>query len=480
MAARRFGLLVLAVLVGAAPSVFAQDPSALDTVFKNFATDQSPGCAVGAAARGDAPLAARAYGMADLEHNIQLTPQSVFYMASVSKQFTALSILLLERDGKLQLDDRIRTYLPELPDHAAGITIRQLLHHTSGLRDYLTLSSLAGNPADQVITERSVLNTLARQTRLNFEPGAEHLYSNSGYVLLSMIVHRVAGQPLDQFARERIFTPLGMRSTRFQHDHTTPIPGRAIGYVRQGQTWRIANSMLDVVGDGGMYSTVDDMLRWATAFERPEFSPLLSRMQQPGTLKNGSAIANGYGMGLAQGTYRGIQTVSHSGSLAGYRTNFVRVPREKLTIVTLCNNATANVGRLTEMVIDLYASAGTSHVAAPTAAAPPQASSQAVAPPAAAPPQASAQTAIPRELGQALAGVYYSAELEATYRIVSGPEAMTLEVGNNAPVALRLSGSDLLRTPQGLELRPVRDGGNQITGFTIGAGRVHDLAFTKR
>ena len=271
----------VAALACATTGVFAQDqPPALDTIFSSFATDHSPGCAVGAA-RGDAPLAARAYGLADLEHHIPLTPQSVFYMASVSKQFMALSILLLERDGKLQLDDRVRTYLPELPEHAAGITIRHLLHHTSGLRDYLTLFGLAGGPPDYVITERAVLNMLARQMRLNFDPGDEHLYSNSGYVLLSIIVHRVSGRPLDEFAQERIFTPLGMRHTRFQHDHAAPIPGRAIGYVRRGANWRIANSMLDVVGDGGMYSTVDDMLRWAAAFERPEFSPLLSRMQHP-------------------------------------------------------------------------------------------------------------------------------------------------------------------------------------------------------
>jgi CubicO group peptidase (beta-lactamase class C family) len=461
------------VLLGAIPAVFAQDhPPTLDTIFKDLASDHSPGCAVGAA-RGDAPLAAKGYGMADLEHNIPLTPQSVFYMASVSKQFTALSILLLERDGKLQLDDRAKSYLPELPDYAADITIKQLLHHTSGLRDYLTLSGLAGNPPDQVITERSVLNALARQTRLNFEPGAEHLYSNTGYVLLSIIVHRVSGRPLDEYARERIFTPLGMRSTRFQHDHAAPIPGRVIGYVRRGSTWWIANSMLDVVGDGGMYSTVDDMLRWAAAFERPEFAPLLSRMQQPGTLKNGSAIANGYGMGLSQGTYRGVPTVSHGGSLAGYRTNFVRLPGEKLIVVTLCNNATANVGRLTEMVAELYAPAGMFAPAAPNATPAPPAT-------AAVPPRAPAQTAIPRELGQALAGVYYSAELEATYRIVAGPDAVTLEMGNSMPVALRLTALDVLRTPQGIELRPVRDSGNRITGLTIGAGRVRDLAFIKR
>jgi CubicO group peptidase (beta-lactamase class C family) len=467
MVKRSFGSLVLAVLVGTT-GVFAQnEQQTLDSIFKELATDHSPGCAVGAA-RGDTPIAARAYGLSDLEHNIPLTPQSVFYMASVSKQFMALAILLLERDGKLTLDDRARTYLPELPDYAAGITIRHLLHHTSGLRDYLTLSGLAGNPADQVITERVVLNALARQLRLNFEPGAEHLYSNSGYVLLSIIVHRVSGRPLDEFAQERIFTPLGMRHTRFQHDHTTPIPGRALGYVRRGQNWRIANSMLDVVGDGGMYSTIDDMLRWVAAFERPEFSPLLSRMQQPGTLKDGKAIATGYGMGLSQGIYRGVATVSHGGALAGYRTNFMRMPGEKLTIVMLCNNATANVDRLTQMVAELYAPAGMS---AP-------ASSPRVA--AAAPTQAPTPSAVPRELGEALAGVYYSAELEATYRIIAGADAVTLEMGNNAPVALRLTGPDLLRTPQGLELRLLRDASNRVTGLTVGAGRVRDLAFVKR
>lgn len=445
--------------------VFGQTPpQPIDAIFKDLATNDSPGCAVGVT-RGDAPLAAKAYGMANLEHGIPLTPQSVFYMASVSKQFAALAVLLLERDGKLRLEDRVRTYIPELPDHAAAITVQQLLHHTSGLRDYLTLSSLAGNPPDAVITERNVLAMLTRQSRLNFEPGAEHLYSNSGYVLLSIIVQRVSERPLDVFARERIFTPLNMRSTRFQHDHALPIPGRAVGYIRRSGTWRISNSMLDVVGDGGMYSTVDDMLRWATAFERPEFAPLLARMQTIGTLADGRAIANGYGMGLSAGTYRGVPTVSHGGSLAGYRTNFLRLPREKLTVVTLCNNGMANAGRLAQMVAELYTAAGMS--AAPAGAA-------------AAPPQAPTQTAIPRELGQALAGKYYSAEIEATYRIVAGSDTVTLEIGSNEPVTLRLTGPDLLRTPQGLELKLVRDDGGRVTGLTLSAGRIRDLTFMKQ
>jgi CubicO group peptidase (beta-lactamase class C family) len=418
-----------------APLFEQAQPKSIDTIFSDYASDHSPGCAVGAL-RGDSPPVAKAYGLADLEHGVTLTPQSVFYMASVSKQFAALSILLLERDGKLRLDDRVRSYVPELPEYAAEITIRQLLHHTSGLRDYLTLSSLAGNPPDYVITERAVLKMLARQQRLNFAPGVEHLYSNSGYVLLSIIVNRVAGHPLDQFARERIFMPLGMRNTRFQHDHSAPISGRAIGYIRRNETWRIANSLLDVVGDGGMYSTVDDMLRWATAFERPEFAPLLSRMQTPGTLTDGRAIANGYGMGLTQGTYRGLPIIAHGGALGGYRTYFLRLPAEKLTIVTLCNNGTANAARLSQMVAEVYASPGMS-------AAPPTATT--------APTQAAVRTPISRELGQTLAGVFYSDELDANYRIVAGAQSVMLEMENNAPVVLSLIGPDRLATAVGME-----------------------------
>jgi CubicO group peptidase (beta-lactamase class C family) len=466
---RRFGVLNAALLV-AATAAESQPPS-IDVIFEGFTSDQSPGCAVGATREGS-PLAVKAYGMADLEHGVALSPESVFYMASVSKQFTALSILLLERDGKLHLEDRVRSYVPELPDHAADITIRHLLHHTSGLRDYLTLALLAGNPPDSVITERApVLNVLARQNRLNFAPGTEFLYSNSGYVLLSIIVHRLTGRPLDEFARERIFTPLRMQHTRFQHDHTALIRDRAIGYVRRDAAWRISNSLLDVVGDGGMYSTVEDMLRWAGAFDRADFAPLLSRMHEPGTLADGSAITSGYGMGLAQGTYRGTPTVSHGGALGGYRTHFLRLPTEKLTVVTLCNDATADVVGLTQRAAELYVSAAM--LAVPAVAD-------------RAPTPAPTTTAVPREFGQALAGTFYSAELDATYRVVTEPDTVTLERGNGAPIPLSLRGPDSFLAPLVpgvplmLELEALHDDGGRITGLAVSAGRVRDLAFVRR
>ena len=455
-------LIVAAVFVTSASGQAAPDP--LDVIFKEYATDQAPGCAVGVS-RNDNPLATKAYGLADIEHGVRLTPQSAFYTGSVSKQFTALSILLLERDGKLAVEDRVRTYVPELPEYAATVTIRHLLHHTSGLRDYLVLSSLAGNPPDHVITERAFLSMLSRQTRLNFEPGAEHLYSNSGYVLLSIIVNRVAGRPLDEFAKERIFTPLNMRSTRFQHNHAAPIPGRASGYIRQGELWRIANSLLDVVGDGGLYSTVEDLLRWATAFERPEFAPLLLRMQTPGTLDDGRAIANGYGMGLLRGAYRGLLTVSHSGGLAGYRAQFLRLPAERLAIVTLCNTGAANPTRLTQLVAERYTTANLTAAAVITTAAPQQA-----------PP-----IDVPRDLGLEAAGAFYSDELEATYRIIARSDGTALEIGSNAPILLNMAGPSRLRgLGGGIELTLARDGSGRVNGFSLSAGRVRDIAFTRR
>jgi len=199
----------------------------IDKLFESL-SGKSPGCSVGVSRHGKAVFQ-KSYGMADLEHEIPLTPESPFYMASVSKQFTAMSVLLLTEDGKIQLTDSIRKTIPELPDYANRITIYQLLTHTSGVRDYLTLGSLAGLPADSVYTDRSALRMIARQSALNFEPGTEFLYSNSGYVLLSLVVKRVAGKNLDAFAREKIFAPLGMNATRFQHDHSSLVPGKAFG-----------------------------------------------------------------------------------------------------------------------------------------------------------------------------------------------------------------------------------------------------------
>ena len=332
----------------------AQDQTAqIDTIFQNV-SGKSPGCSVGVVRSGK-PIFAKAYGMADLEHDVPLSTESPFYMASVSKQFTAMSVLLLAEDGKIKLTDSIRKSVPELPEYANAITLYQLLTHTSGVRDYLSLGAMAGLSPDFVFTDRGALRLISRQAALNFEPGTEFLYSNSGYVLLSQMVKNVSDKSLDQFARERVFGPLGMKSTRFQHDHSALVPGKAVGYQRRNNEWHVSNSMLDVVGDGGLYSSVADMMHWLANFDEPKVgAKALETMRTPGKLTNGKDID--YGMGLGPGRYRGLDMVQHGGALGGYRTQVLWFPAERFSVVNLCNNGSANVGDLASKVAEVYLS----------------------------------------------------------------------------------------------------------------------------
>lgn len=342
-------LCLFAVSCGA-----AQDQEQrIDKIFENF-SGKSPGCSVGVAQNGKTVIA-KAYGMADLEHDVPLSTQSPFYMASVSKQFTAMSVLLLAEEGKILLTDSIRKTIPELPDYASAITLYQLLTHTSGVRDYLTLGGMAGLPPDSVFTDRSAVRLISRQAALNFEPGSEFLYSNSGYVLLSLMIKKVSDKSLDQFAQERIFGPLGMKSTRFQHDHSALVLGKAFGYERRNGVWHVSNSMLDVVGDGGLYSSVADMLHWVANFDDPKVgAKALETMRTAAKLSGGKEI--NYGMGLVPTHYRGLAMVQHGGGLGGYRTQVLWFPEQRFSVVSLCNNGSANVGDLASKVAEVYLS----------------------------------------------------------------------------------------------------------------------------
>ncbi|MDT9600067.1 serine hydrolase domain-containing protein [Sphingosinicella rhizophila] len=338
-----------AMVLAAAPD--AAREARVDAVFAAYGPSV-PGCAVGVEQDGRT-LFARGYGVADLEAKRPLTPASSVYMASVSKQVAAMAVLLLVEDGKLRLDDRARSIIPELPAYADQVTVRQLLTHNSGLRDFFTLGGISGYADDRPYSEKDVLDLLGRQQGLDFEPDTDHLYSNSGYVALSLIVQRVSGQRLDDFARARIFNPLGMTKTRFQHDHTQPVPDKANGYVKAGEGWKLSNSYLDVVGDGGLYSTTGDMLRWIANMDGGKVgAPSVALMRESARLKDGTPT--GYGMGLAPGSYRGLPLVQHGGGLAGYRTMTYWFPTEKLGIVISCNNGEASSGALASKVADIY------------------------------------------------------------------------------------------------------------------------------
>ena len=291
--------------------------------------------------------------MADLEHGVPITPKTMFYMASVSKQFTAMTVLMLAKENKLSLDDSVRKYVPELPRYADKITLRELLTHTSGIRDYMTLGELSGLSDDNTYSEAEVLQQLSRQEGLNFPPGSAMLYSNSGYVLLSIIVKRVTGKPLSEVSRASIFNPLGMTASLFQHDHSMLVPNKAFGYeLRQG-AWHAANNMLDHVGDGGLYSSVDDMFHWMGNFDAPKVgADVLSVMETPATLSDGKKAE--YGMGLTLSRYRGLNVVEHNGGYAGYRTEDIWFPSERLSVVVLCNLGAVNPVQLARTISDLY------------------------------------------------------------------------------------------------------------------------------
>ncbi|HJU42141.1 MAG TPA: serine hydrolase domain-containing protein [Vicinamibacterales bacterium] len=326
----------------------------VDEVFKEFAVAGSPGCTVAVYQDGKAVLS-RAYGMANLDHDVRLTPSSVFHVASVSKQFTAAAILLLAQDGKLTLDDDIRKHLPELPDFGKTITIRHLIHHTSGIRDQWSLLGLAGwRYSRDLITDDDVLSLLSRQKELNFTPGERHLYSNSGYTLLAVIVNRVSGKSFREFTDERIFRPLGMTKTHFRDDFAEVVKNQAYGYTRQRGTFKLSVTNFDTAGATSLLTTAEDLARWDANFQSPVVggTALVAAMEQRGRLNDGREID--YASGIVHGTYRGLKTINHGGSDAGYRSALLRYPNQRFGVSTLCNLAQANPTQLAQRVAEVY------------------------------------------------------------------------------------------------------------------------------
>jgi CubicO group peptidase (beta-lactamase class C family) len=332
----------------------AETKAKVDAVFATYDKSDSPGCALGVIRDGRL-IYARGYGMANLEHSIPITPQTVFDIGSTSKQFAASSILLLAQQGKLSLDDDVRKFVPALPAYGQPVTIRHLLHHTSGLRDYLSLMALAGIDFDSVTTDADALELITRQKALNFPPGAEHLYSNSGYFLLSVIVKSASGKSLREFAQEHIFGPLEMKHTHYHDDHTRIVPLRATGYApRREGGFAVSMSGFEQTGDGAVYTTIEDLLLWDRNFYEPKVGgdELLRSLHTTGTLSSGSPLT--YAAGLVVSDFRGLKTVRHGGSWAGYRAELLRFPDEKFSVSCLCNLGSANPSRLSQQVAEVF------------------------------------------------------------------------------------------------------------------------------
>ena len=335
----------------------AADPTAaeIDRVFSEYDRTTSPGCALGVVKEGKL-VYKRGYGMANLEYGIALSPSSVFRTASVGKQFTAMAIAILDQQGELSLDDPLGKFFPEFPDWAKTTKVRHLVHHTSGIRDYLTLAWLAGMGDEAYYSDEFALDLLSRQEALNFPPGSDHLYSNSGYLLLAHIVKRATGQSLREWAAENMFASLGMEHSHFHDDHTHIVPNRADGYAPTEDGYEISMTTLDMVGDGGVYTTIEDFLLWDRNFYDNTLGKgceeLIETVTTPGTLNQDEPMT--YAFGLDVDEYRGLPMVSHGGGFVGFRTDTIRFPEQHLSVVVYCNRADADPNRFSREVAALY------------------------------------------------------------------------------------------------------------------------------
>jgi CubicO group peptidase (beta-lactamase class C family) len=309
----------------------------IDRMFVDYA-GEGPGCTV-AVVRDGKLLSAHAYGLADLDHEAPLVPDSVFHVASLSKQFTAFSIVLLEHRGKLSLDDDVRRWIPELPAFGGRrITLRHLLWHTSGLRDQWDLLDMAGwRVEEDIVTTPDILALVARQRDLNFDPGAEFYYSNTNYTLLGVIVERASGKSLRKFAEDEIFRPLSMTHTFFRDDHTEVVAGRALAYEKRADgAWHRFIPGFDTVGATSLFTTALDLGKWGDNFDHPVVgdTAMMAEMVEPGQLNDGTILH--YAKGLGVGRHRGVRVVEHGGNDAGYYASFLRFPDQHLAVACLC------------------------------------------------------------------------------------------------------------------------------------------------
>jgi CubicO group peptidase (beta-lactamase class C family) len=521
---------------------------AVDSVFVRYDRTDSPGCALGIYRDGRI-LYARGYGMANLELGIAISPRTIFDIGSTSKQFAAFAIGLLEKDGKLSLDDPIRKHIPELGAYADAIKLGDLVHHTSGLRDYLTLMYLAGYRFDDVTDDQDALNLIVRQKAANFAPKSEFLYSNSGYFLLSQVVKRASGQTLRAFANARMFVPLGMTETHFHDDHTMIVPNRATGYSPGGVSgYTIEMSGFEQTGDGAVYTSVEELLRWDQNWYDGTVGgkDLLEGQQRTGRLTNGED--HRYAAGLFISTYRGLKTVRHGGAWAGYRAELLRFPDQRTSIACLCNRGDADPSSFADQVADIILRSALQPKA--TVAANGSTSPGSVSLPAevlaaragvwrspktndiyvlevrdsklvvvlgaqSIPLTATATnrfqfgpytvvfedaprpilklerdgrvddtyerlpatTPDPAGLGT-YAGLWYSEELDATWKLVPDGNALRIEVRNRPLITARAVSKDLFSAGQA-HLTFNRDGKGALNGFTVNAGRVRGIGFSR-
>lgn len=477
MIARLRSGLALAIVLAAATLMAAQAPEDqswrpdVDRVFKPWDRQDSPGCALGIFRNG-AMLYARGYGIADLEHDVPITTDSVFYVGSLSKQFTAMAAALAIQQGKLSADDPVRKYLPELPDYAGAIKVHHLIHHTSGLRDYNTLLSIAGRRGDEAYDNPTVLRMTARQKQLNFSPGDEYLYSNTGYTLLATIVERATGTPFAEFADAGIFKPLGMTVTHYHVDASRIVKNRAMAYAGgAGGELRLDTPSNERAGAGGVFTNLPDLLRWDNNFYDPRVggAGVIARLLSTEPLNDGKPSQ--YAWGLEIGAYRGLRIVEHGGSLGGYRAHLLRFPDLHESVALLCNMGSIVPGNLARQVADLVLADRFRQPKPPPAAGAGRAAGRGT--------QSSAGSGAATPPAD-VAGTYHSDEIDATFTITVEAGTLMLRRESDARATAMQPAADGRFRANGMTFRFERGNARKVEALIVDAGRVRDIRFVRQ
>jgi CubicO group peptidase (beta-lactamase class C family) len=406
-------VLLAAVMQGQPPDKQAE----VDLIFSGFNT-HTPGCSVGVAQNGVVVLKA-GYGMADLERNVPVTPDTIFESGSVAKQFTAAAVLLIAQQGKISLDDPMRKYLPELADYGSPLTIRQVLSHVSGLREWRPIAIFGGLPEDTyVYSDQDILQMASKQRALNFDPGTAYSYTNTSFNIVPILIERVLGngKSFQTFTRENIFAPLGMEHTRWRDDFRAIVPNRALAYKHPDGAagWIQDTPIENIIGAGGLLTNVGDLLLWNENFTHAKVGgPQLVKAQQtPATLIGRHQIP--YAAGLTINSVNGLREVSHGGATGGYRTWLGRYPDQAVSVAVLCNSAAANPLKLGRDTASLWTGA------------------------AAAKPPVTTYTADPAKL-QALAGMYRKLRDNTVSWIKWHDGKLTIDPGNTELVSVAAS-----------------------------------------
>ena len=441
----------------------------VNQLFAGWNRSDSAGAALAVTKDGEV-IYKHGYGMANLEYDIPITSATVFDIASVSKQFAGFAIATLSHEGRLSLDDDIRMYLSDVPDFGNTITIRHLLHHTSGLRDWVQSLVIAGVGMDDVISFKHILKMVRHQKALNFEPGEAFLYSNTGYNLLAEIVETVTGHSFREWTDTNIFKPLAMTNSHFHDDYEMILKNRAYSYqIVENDRFKHAVNNITALGSSSLYSTVEDLAKWVLNFDNTRIGEqtVIEQMHQCGVLNDGEQIS--YAFGLNIGKYRTLKTVGHSGSWRGFRSHLIRFPDQKFGVVILCNLDTFNPLGLAEQIADLYLA----DILAPVEASEPDEALQ--------PAEGTKSEPLAPEQLTEFEGDYYTEELDTTY---------TIGVRGNGLVAQHIRHDDILLTYADghflgdvwffPEIHFTRDDTGHVMGFRLTGNRVRNLHFEKK